>query len=133
MKAPAIGILFGVLAALLIGNVKARDLGQWEASTPEVREWYRGLMQPDNPSASCCGESDAYWADEIRVRNGKVFAVITDDRPDAPLHRPHIPIGTEIEVPDHKLKHDRGNPTGHGVIFVGHGGLVFCFVQPTQI
>jgi hypothetical protein len=29
------------------------------------------LMQPDNPTASCCGESDAYWCDKINVRAGK--------------------------------------------------------------
>jgi hypothetical protein len=33
---------------------------------------------------SCCGEADAYWADEIHVRDGKTFATITDDRPDEP-------------------------------------------------
>ncbi len=108
----------------------ARDLGQWENSDPTIREWYRGLMQPDNPAASCCGEADAYWADEIHVRNGKTYATITDDRPDEPLGRPHVPNGTEIEIPNHKLKWDRANPTGHGVVFMSPGGYVFCFVQP---
>jgi hypothetical protein len=90
----------------------------------------RSQMQPDNPVASCCGESDAYWADEVRVRDGKVYAVITDDRPDAPLGRPHVPVGTEVEIPDHKLKFDRGNPTGHGVVFLSGTRHVWCYVQP---
>ncbi len=104
MKIPTFGITFGALAALFIGNVKAnaRDLGQWGNSDPAVREWYRGLMQPDNPAASCCGESDAYWADEVHVRDGKTFAKITDDRDDGPLHRPHVDVGTEVEIPNHK-------------------------------
>jgi hypothetical protein len=51
--------------------VNARDLGQWEAVNPEIRQWYQALMQPDVPNASCCSEADAYWADEIHVRDGK--------------------------------------------------------------
>lgn len=117
---------------LLLASVipsKARDLGQWENTDPEVREWYRGLMQPDNPAASCCGEADAYWADEVHVKDGKTFATITDDRDDAPLMRPHVDIGTQIEIPDYKLKWDRGNPSGHSIVFMSRGGNVYCFVQ----
>ena len=51
----------------LIGVANARDLGQWEATDPEVRQWYQALMQPDNPAVSCCGEADAYWADSFEV------------------------------------------------------------------
>jgi len=51
-------------------------------------------------SASCCGEADAYWADEIHVRDGKTYATITDDRPDEARGRPHIDVGTEIENPE---------------------------------
>jgi hypothetical protein len=101
---------------------------------PEFNEWYESLKQPDNPTTSCCGVADAYWADKLFVKDGKTYAVITDDRDDAMLGRPHVEIGTEIEVPDTKLKWDRGNPTGHAVIFLGGGGYggsryVFCFVQ----
>lgn len=112
------------------GAAFSRDLGQWENGDSSVREWYQGLMQPDNPSASCCGESDAYWADEIHVKDGKTFATITDDRDDAPLKRPHVDIGTIVEIPNNKLKWDRSNPTGHGVVFLSRGGYVYCFVQP---
>lgn len=87
-------------------------------------------MQPDNPNASCCGEADAYWADKVHVRDGKTYVTITDDRPDAPRHRPHMEIGTEVQVPNYKLKWDRGNPDGHGILFVGRNGLVYCYVQP---
>ena len=91
--------------------------------------WYGSLMQPDNPSVSCCGLADAYWADEVFVRDGKTYVRITDDRADAPLGRPHIPVGTEVYVPNHKLKWDAGNPTGHAVIFMRGVDTVFCFVQ----
>ena len=41
--------------------------------------------------------------------------------------------GTVIEIPPHKLKWDRANPTGHGVVFLSRQGFVFCFVQGTGI
>lgn len=96
---------------------------------PELDRWYAGLMQPDAPTSSCCGKSDAYWCDIIKVRNGKTFCTVTDDRDDRPLKRPHVSMGTEIEIPNHKLKWDRGNPTGHAVVFLSVAGYVFCFVQ----
>ncbi len=141
-QAKVIAFTLGIAAVLAVGavilalvlhfspNAHARDLGQWEVADPVVKEWYKALMQPDVPTMSCCGEADAYWADEIHVRNGKTFATITDDRPDGPLGRPHIDVGTEIEIPNHKLKWDKANPTGHGVVFVNPNRYVFCYVQP---
>ena len=41
----------------------ARDLGQWDGVDPLHRQWFNGLKQPDNPTLSCCGEADAYWAE----------------------------------------------------------------------
>jgi hypothetical protein len=108
----------------------ARDLGQWEAQDPPLREWYQGLMQPDIPTASCCGEADAYFCDDYRLHAGKAVCTITDDRPDGPRGRPHVDVGTVIEIPPNKLKWDRGNPTGHGVIFMSRAQYVFCYVQP---
>jgi hypothetical protein len=133
MKIAILGIVFGVLAALFIGAVRARDLGQWENSDPTVREWYRSLMQPDNPIVPCCGEADAYFADEIHVRDGKTYVTITDDRDDGPLGRHHVPVGTEILVPDYKLKWDAGNPVGHSVIFLNVNNEAYCYVQGSGI
>jgi hypothetical protein len=59
MKRIVLVLVFGCV----IGVVRARDLGQWESADPAIREWYQALMQPDIPTASCCGEADAYWAD----------------------------------------------------------------------
>ncbi|WP_275183861.1 hypothetical protein [Bradyrhizobium sp. CSA112] len=94
---------------------------------PELDAWYAGLMQPDNPTASCCGKTDAYWCDDYYARDGKAYCRITDDR--VVDGRPPVPVGTEIEIPARKLKWDRGNPTGHSVVFLSSGGSVFCFVQ----
>jgi hypothetical protein len=128
MKRMILVLAFGCV----IGVVNARDLGQWGAinNDPAMREWYQALMQPDMPNASCCGEADAYWADDVHVKDGKTYATITDDRPDAPRMRPHIDIGTVVEIPNNKLKWDKSNPTGHGILFLNHAGYVFCYVQP---
>jgi hypothetical protein len=129
-----IAVSFALLIlALTIHYSHAHDLGQWENSDPIIREWYRTLMRPDAPESPCCGVADAYWADEVHVRDGKTYATITDDRDDAPLQRPHIPAGTVVEVPDIKLKWDRGNPTGHNIIFLSPAKFVWCFVQGTGI
>lgn len=118
-----------ILVMILVITGHARDLGQWENQDPAISEWYRGLMQPDAPTVSCCGEADAYFCDDYRANGDKAVCTITDDRPDEPRGRPHIDIGTQIEIPANKLKWDRGNPTGHGVVFLSRAGFVFCYVQ----
>lgn len=122
-----------IFVLLMSSTAYARDNGQWENTDPVIREWYRTLKMPDAPQVSCCGEADAYWADKIEVVDDKAYAIITDDRDDAPLGRPHVDVGTRIEIPPHKLKWDRSNPTGHNIIFLGGGNNVFCFVQSTGI
>jgi hypothetical protein len=109
----------------------ARDNGQWENLDPVISSWFRGLMQPDHPKFSCCGQADAYWADGVEVKDGQVIAIITDTRPDKPLRRWHIPVGIRIVVPPNKLKWDRGNPTGHIVIFLDTLCYVICYVPNT--
>lgn len=111
----------------------ARDSGQWENTDPEIKRWYQELKQPDNPNTPCCGEADAYWCDGIHVREGKTFCTITDDRDNEKLHRTPFPLGTEIEIPERKLKWDKGNPTGHAIVFLSSGGAVYCFVQGSGI
>ncbi len=63
--------LAALLSMALISAALAHDKGQWGNTDPIIRDWHQSLMQPDNPNASCCGEADAYWADEIHVRGGK--------------------------------------------------------------
>ena len=123
----AVAILFMLLPAF------ARDNGQWENSDPVISWWFRGLMQPGRPHISCCGEADAYWADDVETKDGQVIAIITDTRPDEPLGRPHVPVGTRFVVPPNKLKWDRGNPTGHIVIFLSYSREVYCYVTGTGI
>jgi len=147
----ALGMAAAYRAALLsafgfslfgpIGAAAARDFGQWDPNDP-VTHWFANLMQPDNPKESCCGEADAYWADEVHVEQDetgrrRVIAIITDDRDDGPLKRIHEDIGTRYVVPPSKITRKDGNPTGHVVIFLGtnewwHNGRtrpVLCYVM----
>ncbi len=135
---PTLLIVF--FAAIFWGALAyARDLGQWENSDPKIKAWFQSLRQPTDPGASCCGESDAYYADSFEVNtDGDYVAIITDERDDAPLRRPHIDVGTKIVVPKERIKFDQGNPTGHGIIFVAAirqdnkviGGIVYCYLPP---
>ncbi len=122
------GMVMLLIWSAIPSKACARDLGQWEATDPAIREWYQNLQQPDVPNASCCSESDAYYADEVHVRDGKVYATITDDRPDEPRRRPHRDVGETFEIPPNKMNKDP-NPTGHRVIFLSRQGYVFCFVD----
>ena len=120
---------------VLAGASHARDNGQWD-SNPELKKWYSELMQPDNPTASCCGEADAYFCDSIHVRDGVTYCNIDDDR--VVKNRTPRPVGMEIEIPDRKLmdgRKTRGNPTGHSVVFLSSGTVpvVYCFVQGSGI
>ena len=128
MRLPRLVVCVTIAAALLVldfavQSALARDNGQWENSPPHVRRWFQGLRQPDNPRVSCCGEADAYEADIFEVDGGRYVAIITDGKGD-------IPNGTKIPVPNHKMKWDEGNPTGHGISFIGIQGQVYCYVAP---
>ncbi len=127
-------LVFVILFIVAMRAAHARDTGQWQMVDPETRDWYQSLMQPDNPAVSCCGEADAYFCDDPHTKHDYLgtahnFCTINDDRDDVPRKRPHIPIGTEIEIPDARIKKDQGNPTGHGVVFLSKDGYVLCYAM----
>ena len=112
-----------VVFVLFICAAPARDLGQWEGADPLTRQWFNGLTQPDDPHLPCCGLADGYWADSYEVNGDQYVAIITDGKG-------VIPNGTRVPVPNQKMKWDAGNPTGHGILFLGTGGQVYCYVTP---
>jgi hypothetical protein len=123
--------VWAAVLVLSICKAPARDLGQWDGVDPLHRQWFNGLMQPDRPNLSCCGEADGYWADSYEVKGDRYVAIITDTRDDTKLgRRQHIEAGTRVAVPNSKTKWGTGNPTGHGIIFIGLGGDVFCYLPP---
>ena len=98
----------------------------WSEADPAVRAWYQSLTQPDDPTMSCCGEADAFEADSFEAEGDHYVAIITNGKG-------VIPNGTRIAVPNAKMKIDKGNPTGHGIIFLGVDGKVFCYVTPSGL
>ena len=116
-------VVSGVILPHHMSAAQARDNGQWGDMPAFVRQWFQSLMQPDNPYVSCCGEADAFEADSYEVQGDQYVAIITNGKG-------IIPEGTRVPVPNKKMKWDEGNPTGHGIIFIGSGGQVFCYVTP---
>jgi hypothetical protein len=43
-------VVVALFTLALMSLAVARDSGQWENGDQAVRDWYRGLMQPDNPT-----------------------------------------------------------------------------------
>lgn len=119
---PRSWIIFACLLAIASPAI-ARDDGQWSDQPAHIRRWFQTLMQPDNPRVSCCGEADAFEADSYEVDGDHYVAIVTDGKG-------VIPNGTRVPVPNAKMKYDAGNPTGHGIIFIGSQGQVFCYVAP---
>ena len=126
-------LIWTVCAAVFVLSIckaPARDLGQWDGVDPLHRKWFNELMRPDEPDLRCCGLGDAYWADSYEVKGDQYVAIITDTRDDVRLGRLHVENGRRFTVPNSKIKWDRGNPTGHGIIFIGYGDDVLCYVPP---
>jgi hypothetical protein len=129
MSSPVMWRTLGIVSLVLLAFALLVQRGHAHDADPSHDEWYRSLKQPDAPAISCCGTADAYWCDTWYVRDSKTYCRITDDRDDAPLMRPHVAIGTEVYIPDYKLKWDAQNPTGHAVVFLGPSLHTYCFVQ----
>lgn len=115
--------LIVIVVVIRVPAAKARDDGQWTNVPEHVRRWFQSLKQPDHPRVSCCGEADAFEADNFEREGDHYVAIITDGKG-------MIPSGTRIPVPNHKMKWDAGNPTGHGIIFIGPQRQVYCYVTP---
>jgi hypothetical protein len=126
-------VIIGLICLLTVASAKTtgtKYLG------PDENDYYESIMMPDNPKASCCGAADVYWADEQEVGpNGEIIAIVTDARPDTrtlpdgrQIDRYHVPVGTKIPIPASKIrKVPIPNPTGHTIIWLGVGSVVYCY------
>lgn len=125
-------LICAVIVIMILSTIAAfaRDSGQWDKIDPAIKKWFESLMMPDNPTTPCCGEADAYWADSYEVHGDQYVAIITDERPNEPLKRLPVPVGTKILIPKNKVKWDQSNPTGHGIVFMNAGQVVYCYLPP---
>jgi hypothetical protein len=123
--------VWGLMTKLPSNVWQVRYDPEWENSPPLVRKWFQELMQPDNPGYSCCGEADSYEADLYEQDGESYIAIITGQGP--AVNKLHIPEGTRLRVPTTKIKWDKGNPTGHGIIFVGRDYTIYCYVPPAGL
>jgi hypothetical protein len=123
----ALALAAGLAADLCVETgldaLLARPGPQWADEPANIRQWFQSLMQPDNPYVSYCGEADAFEADLFEVEGDHYVAIVTDGKG-------LVPEGTRIPVPNAKMKWDAGNPTGHGIIFIGANGQLYCYVAP---
>jgi hypothetical protein len=100
--------------------VAAHDAGS--GTSPFICQWFQKLMQPDNADMSCYGEADALEADSFEIRRRPV-------RRHHHERQGHHPRGREFRT-QNKVKWDNSNPTGHGIIFIGNAGQIYCYVTP---
>lgn len=126
----------------------SRPNEQWAQADPARQEFFRKAWRPDyGPQNSCCGEADAYEADEFDVDpDGVLVAIITEgDTPTCWSNddgnqtcKPKIATGTRIRVPREKLlpppPTEPRNTTGHGIIWISSNGRdVFCYALPAGL
>jgi len=123
--------MWGLVTKLPSNVWQIRYDPEWENNPPQVRKWFQDLRQPDHPRLSCCGEADSYEADLYEQDGDNYVAIITGQGP--AVDKPVIPVGTRLKVPNAKIKWDDGNPTGHGIIFVGGDYAIVCYVPPAGI
>jgi hypothetical protein len=84
MKITTLGILFGLLAGCMLGNVRARDLDGRYAASP-LKEWFNQLS---SGKGLCCSDADGTALSDVdweskngkyRVRLGGEWIVVPDD------------------------------------------------------
>ena len=107
----------------------------------QCHTWVQTVRRPDYRAASCCGEGDAFIADDFLIEGNKFYAIITggyeypppdvDDPPASNEFR--VERGMRVEIPPEKVNReleDR-NRSGHGVVFMSPAnGTVYCYFFP---
>ena len=81
MKIPVLGFTFGILVALVIGTVQARDDGRYSQSP--LRQWFDSLKSGKGP---CCSDADGFAVSDPdwESRNGHYLVRIDNQWIDVP-------------------------------------------------
>lgn len=140
MKTAACWTLLALV--LMAGAAHARD--GWEGR-PRVcdmspgprlercQTWISTVQRPDLRGASCCGEGDAFIADNYRIdkATGDLYAIVSLDYFDQEGNLVYYAT-QEVLIPREKqnfLPEDAGNTSGHGVFFAS-GPNIYCWFAP---
>jgi hypothetical protein len=91
---------------------------------------FKGLMRPDRPLEPGCGLTDAYCADSYEVNGDEYVAIITDTRDDKSLAGPHVGNGTRFCSSQYRAQMGPWQSNRDGIIFIGYGGEVYCYLPP---
>jgi len=100
---------------------RQRPVGRFPRERPPVVPIPDAARQ--SPPCPAAARRDAFEADTFEVEGDHYIAIITDGKG-------VIPNGTRVAVPNQKMKWDAGNPTGHGIVFIGTNGQLYCYVAP---
>lgn len=153
-------LIIGMACTLLSGTALSRD-GYNDGVRPVVcdmpsgprlvkcQEWISTIKRPDYPGASCCGDGDAFIADDFELVDGKLYAIISveypavtspgatlDDGSQAAPSIAGVHKGQKILIPPEKIndRPDDTNRSGHGVVFLKpSNGEVLCYRFPPLI
>lgn len=153
-------VIWVTLLTLLVGPAFSRDGYQDRPRACDMPSgprqvtcngWISTVKRPDYRMASCCGDGDAFIADDFELdKDGNLYAIISLDYPDiAPGYSEDVdgmPIqgvpttglhrGTRILVPPEKrnVLPEDANRSGHGVVFLFPGTMtVLCYFAPPLI
>jgi hypothetical protein len=153
-----LSMLVGVLALLTAGSAFSRDGYQDRPHVCDMPagprfkrcdDWISSVQRPDIRGASCCGDGDAFIADDFELGpKGELYAIITGDYHDVQYpgtelddgSLPPLPYsvkrGTRILIPKEKrnIAPEDANRSGHGVVFLmPSDGSVLCYFAPPLI
>lgn len=119
-----------LLLALIAPTIAlARPGPQWADEPEYIRQWFQSVMQPDNPTQSCCGEADAFDVEmEGDGPNGSINVRILSS-----LAAYADMIGTIVSVPREKLQTKYGNPTDRYILFMGSQHRVYCLIPKSGV
>lgn len=116
------------LLALIAPTIAlARPGPQWADEPQEIRQWFQSVMEPDNPTQSCCGEADAYEVEMVGNDPDGSIEVRT-------LAGPYeYFVGKLYSVPREKMQTRYGNPLDKSILFLSNIGKPLCLIPKSGV
>lgn len=113
--------LAGALALASLTHAFARNTGEWNDASPELRQWFKSVRSPNG--VPCCDVSDGHLTEWRKTEEHY-----------------EVPINQRWEkVPPEAVVRNSGNPIGKAIVWYvinndAPGGLhIRCFVPASEI